>query len=73
MEVYPMLCLTRNVDEAISLSNGVRIVVLKVGRKRVSLGIEAPPDVEIWRDELKTPNYNPEEFENPKRDGSINP
>lgn len=48
-----MLCLSRQKDEAIALSNGVRIVVLKIGKKTVSLGIDAPDNVNIWREELK--------------------
>ncbi|MBC7077215.1 MAG: carbon storage regulator [Synergistales bacterium] len=47
-----MLVLSRRSDEAILLSNGVRIVVTKIGRNCVKLGIEAPRQVEVLREEL---------------------
>lgn len=48
-----MLVLTRRPEESIELTGGVRIVVLGVrGRNGVRIGIDAPPDVEIWRSEL---------------------
>jgi carbon storage regulator len=48
-----MLVLTRRADEAVCLpSLGVRIRVLKLSGGTVRLGIEAPPDVKIVREEL---------------------
>lgn len=47
-----MLALSRKRDEAIVLDNGVRIEVIKVSGTRVTLGVEAPRDVRILREEL---------------------
>lgn len=47
-----MLILGRKAGEAILIDGGVRIVVLSVDRKGVRLGIEAPADVRIVRDEI---------------------
>lgn len=47
-----MLALSRKREEAIVLDNGVRIEVIKVSGKRVTLGVHAPRDVKILREEL---------------------
>lgn len=48
-----MLVLTRKVGEAFLIDGGIRIVVLKdSGTNSLSLGIEAPPNVNIVREEL---------------------
>lgn len=56
-----MLVLSRKDGERIVMSGGVRITVVEVGRGRVKIGIEAPPDIKVWREELlpkdgSTPN-----------------
>lgn len=49
-----MLVLLRKVSERIVLSNGVTITVVEVraGKRAVRLGIDAPSDVKILREEL---------------------
>lgn len=47
-----MLVLRRKSGEAIVLNNVIRIIILSVDRYRVKIGIEAPPDVVIVREEL---------------------
>ncbi len=47
-----MLVLSRKQFEGIQIGAGIRIKVVKVDRNQVRLGIEAPPDVMIVRDEL---------------------
>lgn len=47
-----MLVLRRKTGEAIVLNNVIKIFVLAVEGERVKLGIEAPPDVVIVRQEL---------------------
>lgn len=47
-----MLVITRKRTESILLSGGIKITVLSLGRDSVRIGIEAPPDVEIWREEI---------------------
>jgi carbon storage regulator len=49
-----MLVLSRKQFEGIQIGPGIRIKVVKVDRNQVRLGIEAPPDVMIVRDELVT-------------------
>ena len=49
-----MLVLSRKQFEGIQIGADIRIKVVKVDRNQVRLGIEAPPDVLIVRDELVT-------------------
>ena len=47
-----MLELTRNPNESIIIGDDIKITVLSDAHGQVKLGIEAPDDVEIWRDEI---------------------
>ena len=47
-----MLVLRRKVEEVIVLDGSIRVVVLAVEGERVKIGIEAPDDVTIVREEL---------------------
>ncbi len=47
-----MLILTRKVDQGIVISGDIHIRVLGVERDRVKIGIAAPRDVIVLRDEL---------------------
>ena len=55
-----MLVLRRKVGESIVLAGVIHISVLAVEGERVKIGISAPPDVSIVREELlRTPNNTP--------------
>ena len=47
-----MLVLTRKVDEAILIGDDIRICVLSVDGDRVSIGVDAPRAMRIFRNEL---------------------
>ncbi len=47
-----MLILNRRPGEAILIDGGIRVVVLQSDRRGVRLGIEAPDDTHIRREEL---------------------
>ena len=47
-----MLILSRKPGDAIVIGDGIRIVVLESDRRGVRLGIEAPPEVSILREEI---------------------
>lgn len=47
-----MLVLARKPGESIVLSNGVKITVLRINSHVVRVGIEAPPNIAIVREEL---------------------
>ena len=47
-----MLCLSRKFGEAIVINGNIRIAIVGNDRGRVTLGIDAPKDVPIFREEL---------------------
>ncbi len=47
-----MLVITRKLGENIRIGDAVKIVVLEVRSGQVKLGIEAPPDVKVHREEI---------------------
>jgi carbon storage regulator len=49
-----MLILSRKPGDAIVIAGGIRIVVLESDRRGVRLGIEAPAEVSILREEIVT-------------------
>ena len=48
-----MLCLTRNPDESIIINGNVIVKVVSVSGKSVKLGIEAPEDITVHREEIQ--------------------
>ncbi|MCA9216685.1 MAG: carbon storage regulator [Planctomycetales bacterium] len=48
-----MLILTRKCGESIQIGSNITIKVTSIGRGRVQIGIEAPPEVTIRRSELQ--------------------
>ena len=47
-----MLIPTRSQNESIIINDDIKITVVSDRHGQVKLGIEAPEDVEIWREEL---------------------
>ena len=47
-----MLILTRKVDQAIVIQGNIMVTVLRVERDRVKLGISAPEEITVLREEL---------------------
>ena len=47
-----MLVLSRKVNETILIANNIRIKVVGISGGQVRLGIEAPGDVKVMREEL---------------------
>ena len=47
-----MLVLTRRLGEGITIGSGIRVVILGIRGNQVRLGIEAPPETEVYRDEI---------------------
>ncbi len=47
-----MLILTRRVQEALCINDNITVTVLSVKGNQVRLGIEAPRDVEVHREEI---------------------
>ncbi len=47
-----MLVLSRKPDESLVIDGGIRVTVLGVRGGQIRLGIEAPKDVRVFREEL---------------------
>ncbi len=47
-----MLVLSRKFNESIVIDGGIRITVVEIGDHRIRLGIEAPKEVGVMREEL---------------------
>ena len=52
-EVWDMLVLSRRESERIRLGKSIVVTVVRVSGDKVRLGIEAPPDVVVLREELE--------------------
>ena len=47
-----MLVLTRKIDEKLVVNGNIEITVTRIGRERVSIGINAPDEISIRRAEV---------------------
>ncbi len=47
-----MLVLTRKVGESIAIGDHIKIKVVEVKGSQIRIGLEAPPDVKIYREEV---------------------
>ncbi len=53
-----MLVLSRRETERIKLGKSIVLTVIRVSKDRVRLGIEAPPDVLVLREELDAQGHS---------------
>lgn len=49
-----MLILSRKLNEAIQIGDKIKITVVEIRGNKIRLGIEAPGDVEVYRQEIWT-------------------
>lgn len=47
-----MLVLSRHPGEGITIGHAIKVTVLSVAGDKVRIGIEAPPDVQVHREEV---------------------
>jgi carbon storage regulator len=47
-----MLVLSRKLNEKIVIDGGITITVVRIDKNQVRLGIQAPGDVSVYREEL---------------------
>ena len=59
MEESIMLVLSRKVGESILISESIRVTVVQSAKNgRIRLGIDAPPEVKVLREELTRSGYH---------------
>lgn len=59
-----MLVVTRKTDESLIIADNIEITVLEVSRDKVKIGVSAPKDIKIIRNELiDTQNANKDSAE----------
>jgi carbon storage regulator CsrA len=58
-----MLVLSRKVGEKIVIGNNITIVVQRIGKGRVALAIDAPPEIAVLRGELAPFGLEETQFE----------
>jgi carbon storage regulator len=61
-----MLVLSRKVGERVLIGDGIAIEVLEVKGRRIRLGIDAPPNVCIVREELSAASVHQEAVQKPQ-------
>lgn len=61
-----MLVLTRKVHQSIMIGDEIEIVVLEVRGEQVRIGIKAPKDVAVHRQEIYTQIHTEEESPTPE-------
>ena len=49
-----MLVLSRHANEAIVIDGGIKITIVEIRGDKIRLGIEAPREIGVWREELVT-------------------
>ncbi len=47
-----MLVLSRKLGEKIVIGDNVVVTVVKIDRNQIRIGIEAPPEVSVYREEI---------------------
>ena len=58
MEGSIMLVLSRKVGETVLISETIRVTVVQAANGRIRLGIDAPPEVVVLREELNSSRFN---------------
>ncbi len=54
-----MLVLSRKINEAIVIGGNIRVTMTAIRSRQVRLTIEAPPEIQIYRDELLAESRDP--------------
>jgi carbon storage regulator len=63
-----MLILHRSINEAVRIGDEIWVTVLRVEGGKVRLGIAAPPEVSIWREELLRGDGPPPDYRAGRRE-----
>ena len=51
-----MLVISRKVDETITIGDHIKLTVVSIKGNQVKIGIDAPVELKVWRDDYKESN-----------------
>lgn len=57
-----MLVLSRHENQAIVIDGQIKVTVVEISGDRIRLGIEAPKEIPVWREELVMASVAKREF-----------
>lgn len=66
-----MLVLSRKLNEKIVINGDITVTVVKIDRNQVRIGIEAPGDVPVYREELISGNVRTQDEPRSRREVMI--
>lgn len=55
-----MLLLSRRIGESIKINDNITVTILGINYNQVRLGIDAPKEVPVWREEITKSNLDKE-------------
>ena len=53
-----MLVISRKVDETITIGDAIKLTVVSIRGNQVKIGIDAPVELKVWRDDYRESNAN---------------
>lgn len=53
-----MLVITRKVNDSITIGDDIKITIVSISGSQVKVGIDAPTELKVWRDDYKESNGN---------------
>ncbi|MFO0907721.1 MAG: carbon storage regulator [Isosphaeraceae bacterium] len=60
-----MLVLSRKLGQRFQIGQDVRVTIVKIDRNSVRIGIEAPDDITVYREEIVPAESNPATSDRP--------
>ncbi len=53
-----MLVISRKIDDVITIGDSIKLTIVSIKGNQVKIGIDAPKEMKVWRDDYKEKNAN---------------